>query len=119
MKACSARGTRTIISWAQIRNQNNGGIFKVGPQPLRLAGTDGILNTNDDALQPIETIDFPGPDQILGNGDDVIKILTDFTREIAIVDLSPDLRQVTATITYQVNRRRVVYSLTVLISSFA
>jgi hypothetical protein len=114
----SARDSHDL-SWAQIRNQNNGGIFKVGPQPLRLAGTDGILNTNDDALQPIETIDFPGPDQILGNGDDVIKVLTDFTREIAIVDLSPDLRQVTATITYQVNGQTRSYSLTVLISSFA
>jgi hypothetical protein len=45
--------------------------------------------------------------------------LTDFTREIAIVDLSPDLRQVTATITYQVNGQTRSYSLTVLISSFA
>jgi hypothetical protein len=113
----SARDSKDL-TWAQIRNQNNGGIFKVGPQPLHLAGLDGILNTNDDDPQ-IETIDFPGPDQIIGNADDVKKTLTDFTREIAITDISVDLRQVTVTVTYQVNGQTRSYSLTALISSFA
>ncbi len=113
----SARDSHDI-TWDQIRNQNHGGIFKNGPQPLYLSGRDGVLNTNDDD-QTVETIDFPGPDGLIGNADDVKKVLTEFTREIAITDMSPDLRSVTVTITYQVNGQSRSYSLTALISSFA
>lgn len=112
----SARDSHSI-SWNQLRNQNRGGIFKNGPQPMTIAGVDGVLNTNDDG--PVETVDFPGPDQILGTADDVHKTLNDFTREIAISDISPDLRSVTVTITYLINGQTRSYTLTALISSFA
>jgi prepilin-type N-terminal cleavage/methylation domain-containing protein len=112
----SARDSHSI-SWNQLRNQNRGGIFKNGPQPMTVAGADGVLNTNDDG--PVETVDFPGPDQRLGTADDVTKTLNDFTREIAIVDLSPDLRSVTVTVTFLVNGQTRSYTLTALISSFA
>lgn len=112
----SARDSHSI-SWSQLRNQNRGGIFKNGPQPMTIAGVDGVLNTNDDG--PVETVTFPGADQILGTADDVTKTLNDFTREIAISDISPDLRSVTVTITYLVNGQTRSYSLTALISSFA
>jgi type II secretory pathway pseudopilin PulG len=112
----SARDSHSI-TWSQLRNQNNGGIFKNGPQPMTVAGADGVLNTNDDG--PVETVVMPGPDQLLGTGDDVTKTLNDFTREIAIADISPDLRSVTVTITYQVNGQTHTYTLTALISSFA
>jgi hypothetical protein len=49
----------------------------------------------------------------------VTKTLNDFTREIAIVDLSPDLRSVTVTVTFLVNGQTRSYTLTALISSFA
>jgi len=49
----------------------------------------------------------------------VTKTLNDFTREIAIADISPDLRSVTVTITYQINGQPHTYTLTALISSFA
>jgi len=112
----SARDSHAI-SWSQLRNQDHGGIFKVGPQPMSTAGADGVLNTNDDG--PVETVDLPGPDQRLGTADDITKTLDDFTREIAISDLSPDLRSITVTITYLVNGQKRSYSLTALISSFA
>jgi Tfp pilus assembly protein PilV len=112
----SARDSHSI-SWAQIRNQAYGGIFKNGPQPLTTAGTDGIVGTNDDG--PVESVDLPGPDQKLNTSDDITKTLTAFTREIAITDLSVDLRSVTVTITYQVNGQSKSYALTALISTFA
>lgn len=112
----SARDSHAI-SWNQLRNQNNGGIFKNGPQPLTTAGPDGVLNTNDDG--PVETIDLPGPDQVLGTADDVTRTLNDFTRDIELSDISPDLRSITVTITYLVNGQTRTYSLTALISSFA
>ena len=112
----SARDSHAI-SWSQLRNQDHGGIFKVGPQPMSTAGADGVLNTNDDG--PVETVALPGRDQILGTADDVTKTLSEFTREIAISDISPDLRSITVTITYLVNGQTRSYSLTALISSFA
>ena len=112
----SARDSHSI-SWSQLRNQNRGGIFKNGPQPMTVAGVDGVLNTNDDG--PVETVVMPGPDQRLNTADDVTKTLNDFTREIAIADISPDLRSITVTITYQVDGQPHTYTLTALISSFA
>ena len=112
----SARDSHAI-AWDQIRNQKNGGIFKNGPQPLTIAGPDGVLNTNDDG--PVETIVFPGPDQKLGTADDVTKTLSDFTREIAIADLNADLRSITITITYTQNGATRSYVLSALISNFA
>jgi len=112
----SARDSHAI-GWSQLRNQNKGGIFKNGPQPLKIAGADGVLNTNDDG--PVETIDFPGPDQKLGTADDVTKTLSEFTREIAITDISDELRSITVTITYLVNGQPRTFTLTALISSFA
>ena len=83
---------------------------------MTVAGADGVLNTNDDG--PVETVVLPGPDQRLNTADDVTKTLNDFTREIAIADISPDLRSITVTITYQVNGQTHTYALTALISSF-
>jgi type II secretory pathway pseudopilin PulG len=112
----SARDSHAI-TWSQLTNKSNGGIFKNGPQPLSVAGPDGILDTDDDG--PIETVDFPGPDQKLGTADDVHRTLSGFTREIAITDINPDLRSITVTITYQTNGATRSYSLTALISTFA
>jgi prepilin-type N-terminal cleavage/methylation domain-containing protein len=112
----SARDSHTI-SWDQLRNQNRGGIFKNGPQPMSTPGADGVLNTNDDG--PVETVVLPGPDQRLGTADDTTRTLNEFTREIAITDISPDLRSITVTITYLINGQPRSYSLTALISSFA
>jgi len=112
----SARDSHSI-TWSQLTNKSKGGIFKNGPQPMSVAGPDGILNTDDDGA--VETIHYPGPDQKLGTSDDITRTLNDFTREIAITDINPDLRSITVTITYQVNGATRSYSLTALISTYA
>ena len=48
-------------------------------------GPDGVVGTADDG--PVESVVLPGPDQRLGTPDDVTKTLSDFTREIKIVDV--------------------------------
>jgi Tfp pilus assembly protein PilV len=59
----AARDSHTV-TWAQLRNVigtgSDGGIFLDGAQDIRDTGTDGIVNTADDALQPIESTRYPG-----------------------------------------------------------
>jgi type II secretory pathway pseudopilin PulG len=123
----TARDTQTI-TWAQINNVSNGGVFLDGAQPLKNAGADGLVNTADDT--GTETQRLPGPDGILGNSDDVLVPLTNYTRTIAITPLSevqPDgtigvnliLRQITVTIAYSVGPVKRTYTLTTYISSIS
>jgi type II secretory pathway pseudopilin PulG len=114
----SARDSHTI-TWRQLRNAADGGVFLPGAQEMRTAGDDGILNTSDDADQPVESAKFPGPDQTLDTLDDVTVTLDAFKREIAIVQLSPTLRQITVVITYLSGTTSRTYVLTSLISAFA
>jgi hypothetical protein len=112
----SARDTR-VITWAQIRNAGNGGVFLDGPRPLRAPGLDGLVNTADDGAAETETL--PGPDGLLGTGDDVVLPLDKFTRQILITDIAPNLRQVTVTVIFQVGPLVRQYQLISYISSFA
>jgi type II secretory pathway pseudopilin PulG len=112
----SARDSHSI-TWAQLRNQANGGIFNNGPKPLTTDGRDGVVDTADDG--PVETVTLPGVDQRLGTADDVTITLTNFTREIKIADISTDLRSITVTITFKDGVNTRSYTLTALISSFA
>ena len=112
----SARDSHSI-TWAQLRNQANGGIFNNGPQPMTTDGRDGVVDTADDG--PVESVKLPGVDQRLGTGDDVTKTLSDFTREIKITDVSTDLRSITVTITFKAGTLTRSYTLTALISNFA
>jgi prepilin-type N-terminal cleavage/methylation domain-containing protein len=119
----SARDTRTL-TWAQMRNVHgasgsDGGVFVDDPQPLKLAGVDGILGTADDAVQPVESQILPGPDQILGTADDQTQTLDEFTREIKIRDVQQGLRSVEVTITYRVGSAMRTYVLTTYISDYA
>jgi prepilin-type N-terminal cleavage/methylation domain-containing protein len=117
----TARDTRTI-TWAQIRNVDQGGVFLNGAQPLNAAGTDGLVNTADDAAAGLETQIAPGPDGILGNADDIQTPLSGFQRGIEIrelVPLNPALREVLITITYTVGPQRRTYTLRTFISSFS
>ncbi len=107
------------LSWGQVNNVTNGGIFMDGPQSVMCPGPDGILGTADDApcLTPtgatcpnggIQCLTEPGPDGILGTADDVTLSLSNYTRQIQITPLfvsgniQPALRQVAITITYSV-----------------
>lgn len=117
----TARDAGTL-TWAQIHNDGNGGVFLAGPQALNAAGADGLVNTTDDAAAGLEELLDPGPDGILGNSDDVSTPLTGFQREIAIVELNPvnpDLREVVVTITYSVGAQSRTYRLRTFISAFS
>jgi prepilin-type N-terminal cleavage/methylation domain-containing protein len=93
----TARDMR-VITWSQINNTNNGGVFVVGAKPLLQPGADGLVNTADDgtSCSPAwlstpcyDAIVAPGPDATLGTTDDIRTELRDFTREIQIAELNP------------------------------
>jgi type II secretory pathway pseudopilin PulG len=95
------------LTWNQIRNASAGGVFLDGPQPLKLPGNDGLVNTADDGA--LETFDASSSQSSLGS----------FTREIKIEDITSEngqLRKITVTITYPGSRP---YILSTYISSFA
>jgi prepilin-type N-terminal cleavage/methylation domain-containing protein len=100
----TARNTQQV-TFDQIQNVANGGIFANGYTPLNLAGPDGLLGTADDG--PVETMITPGQDALLGTADDVITPLSNYRRQIAITPVlrpdntaNPDLRQITVSIEY-------------------
>ena len=129
----TARDTRAL-AWAQIQNLSNGGVFLDGPQLMNLPGPDALVNTGDENLPTagpdgvagtaddgpgLETIVLPGADNLLGTADDELRALTDFTREIQITNLGPNLRQLVVIVRYRVGRLQLNYTLTTLISSYA
>ena len=102
------------IAFAQIANFPTG-IFTAGATQLLCSGTDGLVNTTDDANCPAnapcaagpECVVLPGPDGILGTSDDQAMSLGNFTRQVAISNvLNPDgtvnatLKQITVTVSY-------------------
>lgn len=111
-----ARDTR-ILTWAQIRNVEDGGVFLSGALPLRTTGPDGLVNTADDGQ--IEVLTEPGADGIIGTADDPRRALTEFTRQIEITDSGPNLRQIRVVVQFQVGALTRRYELVTLISSFA
>jgi len=115
----TARDTRTI-TWDQVRNVP-GGVFLAGEQELRLAGADGLVNTDDDRFADIEEQRDPGPNGTLNDADDIVTPLGGFRRQIQILELdpvNPDLREVRVTITYQLGAQRGTYTLRTFISAF-
>jgi prepilin-type N-terminal cleavage/methylation domain-containing protein len=117
----TARDT-LVITWSQIRNVSNGGVFLDGPQPLYNAGADGLIGTADDAASGLEVLRDPGPDGILGTADDILTPLSGYTRQIQITEMTPvnpDLRQLTVTITYQVGTQQGTYILRTYISAYS
>jgi len=113
----SARDSHTI-SWSQLRNESEGGIFLNGAQPVKTPGADGVVNTHDDG-PAIESFALPGPDQALGTADDETKTLDGFTREIKIADVSDELRLITVTIVYSAGSQTQTYTITAYISTWA
>lgn len=113
------------LSWGNIRNVADGGIFLVGAQTLKVPGNDGVVNTADDGT--VETIHKPGIDGVLGSEDDENVELTNFTREVIISPLNfpntttvnPSLRQITVNVRYLVDSVWRTYTLTTYVSSFS
>jgi type II secretory pathway pseudopilin PulG len=115
----SARDSHRL-TWAQIKNVSQGGVFLDGPQSLTLAGDDGLVNTADDGA--IESVTLPGTDQTLGTGDDITRVLSGYTREIAIRDVAGEngqLRSIVVTMTYRSDRTTRTYRLETLISAYS
>jgi type II secretory pathway pseudopilin PulG len=115
------------LTWPNIRNVGDGGIFIGGAQPLRLAGVDGLINTADDAAADMEALRSPGDDGTLGTGDDEVMPLTDYSRELVITPIidpvtsavNPNLRRITVNIGYRVDSVRRFYTLTTYVSAFS
>lgn len=110
------------LTWTQINNVSNGGIFLDGPQSLYKPGADGLVNTADDTAAGIETVTLPGRDQILNNADDQTVILGGYTRQITIADVpgeNAQLRSIVVTIKYRNGPTLRTYSLTTYISSYS
>ena len=118
----SARDSHTI-TWDKLRNADQG-IFVKNPQPMFVAGDDGILGTKDDGKDGadtgvLETVVLPGPDQLIGTADDREETLEGFKREIKITDVRDDLRVISVTITYPAGGATRTYTLTSYISAVA
>ncbi|MGA8224200.1 MAG: prepilin-type N-terminal cleavage/methylation domain-containing protein [Candidatus Acidiferrales bacterium] len=108
----------SALTWAQILNVPDGGIFTAGPISLFQPGPDGIVGTLDD-VAPIDCIVGPGPDGILGTADDTCAPLQGYTRTIAIttnVNGDTSLRQITVTINYPAGKFVRQYQLITFIS---
>lgn len=105
----TARETSNI-TFSQIANTGNGGIFLSGPQPIDLPGADGIVGTADDAAAGPQVLDMPGSTGVFMNscpaGPDICLSLANYTRTITIAPYTvggvPDssLDVVTITITH-------------------
>lgn len=121
----TARDMR-VITWDQIRNDADGGVFVAGDLALKKPGDDGLVNTADDAAEALETQISAGADNILGTGDDEAVPLVDFTRKIEIIDLTdendivnPNLREIIVTVRYKVGGAWRAYTLTTYVSSYS
>jgi prepilin-type N-terminal cleavage/methylation domain-containing protein len=93
-----------LLTFTQINNVSNGGVFLDGPQPLLAPGPDGIVGTaDDDTNNPDKIITGPGPDNILGTADDTYIPLNPWmTRTITITPVTnyTNMVQVNITINY-------------------
>jgi Tfp pilus assembly protein PilV len=122
----TARSTQNLTFVAIQNVTEDDGIFLTGYQPIRGFGTDGIANTADDAAASIETITFPGPDNLLGTADDEVRTLTGFEREIIITNIlddegnaDPDVRQITVNVRFRMRNVWQTVSVSSYISRFA
>jgi prepilin-type N-terminal cleavage/methylation domain-containing protein len=118
----TARDTNTL-SFAQINNVSNGGVFLNGPQPLLNPGPDGIVGTADDLTSdPDVIITGPGPDGILGTADDTYIPLNPWmTRTISIQPVGnySNMVQVTITINYKYQGQTGQVQLVTYVSSYS
>jgi prepilin-type N-terminal cleavage/methylation domain-containing protein len=99
----SARNS-TSLTFDQIQNISNGGIFKDGFQSLFLPGANGVVGTAQDSTT-LDRVVLPGPDGQLNTADDVIMPLTNLQRQVLIepvlnpdTSVNSDLRHITVTV---------------------
>lgn len=91
------------LSWDNINNVGNAGVFVAGEQALIAPGADRLIGTGDDNAAQPDTVIRPGPNNVIdGGGDDETVRLVNFTREIVITNVPPGatLRQIKVIIRY-------------------
>jgi len=129
----TARNT-SQITWDQIQNKANGGIFLDGAQTILDPGPDGLdgtaddLNANAACPGPSQCLVLPGMDGVLGTADDVLQPLNNYQRTITIADvgapgggIDQTLRSITVSVTYtttQFKATQKTYSVGAYISQF-
>jgi prepilin-type N-terminal cleavage/methylation domain-containing protein len=115
----TSRDARKVTNWDLIQNRsrNVNALFLDDPQPLRLAGNDGLVNTLDDG--EVETEIDPGPNNVIGGGDDEVIVLNNFQREIEIRDIGTNIRRIRIIISYTIGSVTREYVLTSFITPFA
>jgi prepilin-type N-terminal cleavage/methylation domain-containing protein len=120
----SARNA-TSISFSDIQNVSNGGIFKDGFQPLYLPGANGIVGTGEDTTT-LDQIVLPGPDGKVGTADDMTIPLVNYQRQILITGVTnsdgstnSDMRRIAITVRMtSAGRGSRDYAVTGIISRF-
>jgi prepilin-type N-terminal cleavage/methylation domain-containing protein len=112
-----------LLSFAEINNVSQGGVFKDGPQPLYAPGPDGLVGTaDDDSTNPDVIVTGPGPDGILGDADDTtINLNPWMTRTIVITPIVnySNMVMVTITVKYQYQGQTGQVQLVSYISSYS
>lgn len=97
----TARDTK-LLTWAQINNVSQGGVFTDGAQPMCDPGPDGLFGTSDDNCGLPDTIVIgPGGDKMFGTADDqTIPLNPWMTRSITFTPDPniPNLYHITVTI---------------------
>jgi type II secretory pathway pseudopilin PulG len=108
------------LTWTNLQNVAQGGVFVDGPSRILLPGVDGLVGTQADSGSPDELV-------ITGPGT-TINLNPWMTRTIAIspVNIGGDptkpeanLRQITVTMQYTIGGKTRTYTLISYISSFA
>lgn len=99
----SARNDSSI-TFNDIQNVSNGGIFKDGFQSLYLPGANGIAGTAQDSTTLDSTV-LPGPDGKVGTADDITVPLVNYKRQILITNVTnadgstnSDMRKIVVTV---------------------
>src|SRR5215468_3642058 len=118
----TARNTQ-ILTWSQIQNVSQGGVFKDGPQSLCDPGPDGLFGTADDNCSiPATIVVGPGPDKIFGTADDKIVPLKPWMSRTITITKDPNtdnLRLVKVTITWTFEGQGGTLSVDGYISSYS
>jgi len=118
----TARDTK-LLTWAQIANVSQGGVFNDGPQALCAPGPDGLFGTNDDDCGTPDGVDIaPGPDNVFGTADDIQMPLNPWMkRTIAFTPVAsfPNLNQITVTITWTYEGQTGQFQIVSYISNYS
>jgi prepilin-type N-terminal cleavage/methylation domain-containing protein len=110
------------LTWVNLQNVANGGIFKDGAQALIDPGVDRISNTTDDDATKPTTLTKPGPNGNLGDADDIVSSLANFTREVRISaapgNSGDTLREIRVIVEYNVSGFKRHFEMVSYISSY-